>query len=333
MYNFESNALKYSKIITKEFVLDNISQEQIFSLYLSHTDIKVLKKQYTNTLRDDKNSDCSYIYINNTLYFRDFALGESYNCFDLLVKYYNLSFIEAVSKIANDFNLINLNTNYNSNLKKTEYSIYEKKICKIQVKEINWNKQNKQYWNQYYFKDSTLDKLRIKPISHYWVNDDMFIPKQSYSYYHGFDIEHRRTILNLNSDKKYKWIKNLDDTTIQGYNLLPKTGDLLIITKSYKDIGIYLEEGISSISSNAEGISIRLDKIKELKERFKRIILQIDSDTQEALNNSIKLSNFYEIPAIYFPEKLNKKCKDISGIRKSEGVNNTQQLIKQLFNL
>lgn len=320
MYNFTT--------ITKEFVLGNISQEQIFNFYLSHYNIQLLKKQYTNTLRGDKNSDCSYFYNNNVLYFRDFAIGESYNCFSIVMKYYNLSFNETLHKITNDFNLINSNTQHKIDFKKIEVVDYEKKICKIKVKEIEWNEKNKQYWNEYYFKESTLNKLQIKPISHYWVNDNMFITNNSYSYYHGFDIEHRRTILNLNKDKKYKWIKNLNDTTIQGYDLLPKTNNLLVITKSYKDIGVYLEENICAISSNSESVPIKPDIIKEFKERFSTIILQIDADTQEALNNSIRLSNLYEIPAVYIPDSLGK---DISDVRKKIGVQQTTNFINKLL--
>lgn len=334
MYNFEPT-------ITKEYVLKHISQEQIFQHYLDHSTIELFKKNYVNTLRNDNNPDCSYAYGRyGDLMFRDFALGKSYSCFDIVKEKFGINFQESLTQIAIDFKLNDgiPNINKNSSVNFSTYNCNKirkdsKSITEIKVKKVQWNKDNSKYWKEYGFKKSTLDKFKINPISHYWINDYCFQTKQSYTYYHGFDKVHRRTILNLGVDKKYKWFKNLDDTVIQGYDLLPKNGDLLVLSKSYKDICSLYEYGIPAVSTNAEGIPFKLDKIEEFKQRFKRVLLNIDADTDLALQNSIKLSNLYSIPAIYLPEQLNKTSKDISGCRKDIGVEKTGQLIKQLFNL
>ena len=41
------------------------------------------------------------------------------------------------------------------------------------------------------------------------------------------------------ADKYTKWRNNLTELDIQGYKQLPKTGDILVITKSMKDVMCY----------------------------------------------------------------------------------------------
>lgn len=328
--------------ITKEFILKRIQQEQIFSFYLHHNSIELRKTIYCNDLRGDRNPTCSYdIGSSGDLLMRDFALGRSYSWIQVVMEFYLCTYQEALINIAEDFKLINNGSSNKSSFNSNSYSISNniiinnipKRLVEIKIKSEEWNKKNFKYWKDYGFKKETMDIFKIKPISAFWVNDNLFYCNNAFSYYHEFDQVHRRTILNLGVDKKYKWTKNTNDTHIQGYNLLPKNGDLLVLSKSYKDIASLFEYNIPAVATNSEGVPFKLEKIEEFKERFKRVILNIDHDTPLALENSIKLSNLYEVPAIYLPETLNKTSKDISGCRKDIGVKETGKLIKQLFNL
>lgn len=333
MYNFEI-------ILTKEYILKYITEEQIFQYYLEHINIETNKKIYLNTLRADSNTDCSYFFTTRLL-FRDFAVGQTYSCFDIVMYKYNITYKEALTKIATDFKILKNESSFNNNISNNNlFSEYDsnRSSCNlfnqrnqtiIKIKKENWNNQNSQYWKNYHFKKSTLDLFEINPISHYWINDNIFNFKNTYSYYHGFDKIHRRTILNTTS-KDFKWIKNLDSSIIQGINKLPEFSDLLIITKSYKDILIYYEHGISAIAPNSESTFLNLDVVNNLKTKFKKILLQFDSDTPNALTNCINHSNYYQIPYITIPKELN--IKDISDCRKLLGVEQTNQIIQHIIN-
>lgn len=321
MYNFEP-------ILTKEYILKYISEVEIFQKYLQHNVIELNKKIYLNTLRADSKSDCSYFFTNKLL-FRDFALGVTYDCFNVVMTYYNITFQQSLHQILKDFNLNNIEIKNikieNQNQKKEII----KQLTTIKIKKENWNNKNSQYWKNYYFKKSTIDLFNITPISHYWVNDRIFFCENTYSYYHGFDLVHRRTILNTKS-KDFKWIKNLDSSIIQGINNIDYKKDLLIITKSYKDILVYYEYGINAIAPNSESTFLNLDIINNLKTKFKKIILQFDADTPNAITNCVNHSNYYQIPYVTIPKELN--IKDISDCRKLLGVEQTNKIIKHIIN-
>ncbi len=333
-----------SIIITKEFILRNISQEQIFSFYLHHNSIELRKTIYCNDLRGDRNPTCSYdIGMSGDLLMRDFALGKSYSWIQVVMEFYGCNYQEALINIAEDFKLINNDnssrTSDNRSLcdisNSINYNTVPKRQIEIKVKREQWNDNNYQYWKDYHFTIEELNELKIAPLSHYWVGEHCFASKGSYCYSHGFiDNLHRFTILNTKLDRSKKWFKNLNSSIVQGDNLLPENGDLLVITKSFKDVGTirkFKDLNINAIAPNSESTIISSDKIEEYKKRFKRVILLFDADTELAMRNSIEHSNIYKIPSVYIPESSNYK--DISDYIKGEGVENTGKLIKQLFNL
>ena len=79
MFEFKFNE---NANITKEFILKNLSEEEIFCYYLGID--RVSKKLICSRLRSDKNPTCGF-YRNSKgdLYLHDFATGEFYNCFSL----------------------------------------------------------------------------------------------------------------------------------------------------------------------------------------------------------------------------------------------------------
>lgn len=75
------------------------------------------------------------------------------------------------------------------------------------------------------------------------------------------------------ADKYHKWRNNLTEYDIQGYKQLPEKGDILIITKSLKDVMCLCKMGIPAVSPASESTFIPNIALEELKKRFKRIII------------------------------------------------------------
>lgn len=121
------------------------------------------------------------------------------------------------------------------------------------------------------------------------------------------------------ADKYTKWRNNLGQYDIQGFKQLPKTDNLLIITKSLKDVMCLYEMGISAISPASESTFIPDDVLDNLKKRFKHILICFDRDTA-----GIKYLRKISLKTGLKPLLVHKKwkAKDISDAIKLNGFEN-----------
>src|SRR5690606_12407025 len=70
----------------------------------------------------------------------------------------------------------------------------------------------------------------------------------------------------------------LNTSVIQGLKQLPKTGDVVVVTKSYKDVMALYELGIPAIAPQAESVVLTRKQGETLTKRFKYIITNGDWD-------------------------------------------------------
>ena len=117
-------------------------------------------------------------------------------------------------------------------------------------------------------------------------------------------------------DKYTKWRNDLEEYDIQGFKQLPKTGDLLIITKSLKDVMCFYEMGYNAISPASESTWLPDIALEDVKKRFKRIILMFDRDI-----TGIKYLRKISLKTGLEPLLVNKKfkAKDISDAIRNNG--------------
>lgn len=152
-----------------------------------------------------------------------------------------------------------------------------------------------------------------------WVNSPS---NQIYSYYFpdSFHFKHYRPLEkeNIYGDK-WKWLSNCNVNDVQGYSQLPKRGNVLIITKSLKDVMTLYELGFNAISFNAEGVNIPLEIFHQLQERFTEIICYYDND-ETGKKNSYKITKEYGLQNIrHFNNPDHLKEKDAFDYVKSYG--------------
>ena len=130
------------------------------------------------------------------------------------------------------------------------------------------------------------------------------------------------------ADKYTKWRNNLTELDIQGFKQLPKTGDILIITKSMKDVMCLYEMGIPAISPSSESTFIPNKILEQLKKRFKRIIILFDRD-EAGVKYLRKISLKTGLEGMLVHKKF--KAKDISDAIKANGFEKVKNwLTKQL---
>ena len=316
--------------ITKELLLSKYSEETYMSYYLG---IPIKKGLFRSPLRKDKSPTCSfYRNKNNELIFKDFN-GSFYGNFINVVMYkYNQNYHTALRTIAIDFGIINGTTNKISSkilnqtpiIKQTKTSDIKVEIKDYTTKELNW-------WKSYGITPKTLNKYKVFSCKSIFLNGSLFLTSSKdsliFGYYEGKkdNIEYWR--IYFPKRENFRFLSNTPSKLVQGYAQLPKSGKLLVITKSMKDVMVLHELGITAIAPNSENLFISDKMLKDLKERFKYIVVFYDNDLAGISNmNNIKKQHS-ELIYCWIPRKY--KAKDISDFYKMYGREQTLNFIKE----
>ena len=151
----------------------------------------------------------------------------------------------------------------------------------------------------------------------------------SYDYYMHEGIFRRKLYFPEKTGKE-KWLSNVDNTIIQNWDLLPKSGgDVLFITSSKKDCGPFyrIYNKWNACAPNNEGSFLPEDVFfKKIKPRWNRIILWFDND-DTGIKNSLKWAKKYQIEAVWNPVNAPK---DQSDFVKAHGLREFNNLIQKL---
>lgn len=323
MYQFNDAYI----VLSKEFILSKITDFDIFSKYCSN--FKEINKSFCSDLRKDSNPDCRIFNSTYSLLYKDFASGECYNCFTYIQKKYNCNNQECFNIIANDFKLINSNKdtiipiiNDNSTLN------FKMKIKKeIKIYERNWTWYDKTYWSKYGISSKLLKEYNVIPCKYVnlIIGDKRFTyENNSYNPIYAYKFDDSYKIYRPLANKKDKFLFNGSKDDLEGYNQLPHLGDLLIITKSLKDIICLKLLNYDAISLQGEQNSLS-DRMRDLLlYRFKEIISFYDQD--EA---GIKGARSLGFKSILIPLKY--ESKDLSDLIVKVGLTKAKLIIDKLI--
>ena len=317
--------------ITKDFILSKINQESIMQYYTG-LDVSS-KKLMLSPFRNDHKVTCSfYKSKSDILYLHDFATNEHINCFQIVMKKFNVNYYEALDIIAKDFGLIE-GTHSNKTapiiiqpLKETESARIQVQIKKYSNKELEW-------WKQFGISIKTLKKFHVFSIEHVFLNGELKFTSSDkcpiYGYYFGKDkngIEKWKIYFPLKTE--YRFLNNLSKKVLQGYHQLPKTGELLVITKSMKDLMAMYEFGIPAVSPNSETLFVDDKKLEEFKQRFKHILVIYDQDRPGKHNMWLIRKQYPELNYFYLPWYL---AKDFTDSIKLVGIENMKEYVNEFM--
>ena len=261
--------------LNKESILEKISPEEIFSFY---TKFQVeLNTKFKSPLRKDNIPTCNYFYSrSNQLILHDHSGHFSGNCFDFVMKLYNIEFKTAILKIASDFNLLDSNYKLESiRMSNLKVKISNEKTD-IRVRFRKWSKSDLKYWNSFGISESTLKRFRVFPAKEVWLGETI-----SYSYSEN-DPCYVYYFTKVDLKAYYPFRKNFrfigNSNRLQGYSLLPEKGDILIVTKSYKDVMTLYEYGYTSVAPQSETQGLSQKAYDILSSRFTKIYSFYDFD-------------------------------------------------------
>jgi hypothetical protein len=299
--------------ITLDWILSRVTEYDIYAHYLGQFKVGMI---YNSPFRKDKNPSFGIFYSKRTkqLLFKDHGTGDCGNVIKFVSLYtgiinYNDILLDIVDKlkITSDTKLVS----------SKQYIASTETV--IGVVRQDFTAEDINYWSQFNICIDTLKKFNVNSIKYYLCNGIVKgiykkeNPMYAYKVYNNFKIY--RPL----ADKYTKWRNNLGQYDIQGFKQLPKTDNLLIITKSLKDVMCLYEMGISAISPASESTFIPDDVLDNLKKRFKHILICFDRDTA-----GIKYLRKISLKTGLKPLLVHKKwkAKDISDAIKLNGFEN-----------
>ena len=196
-----------------------------------------------------------------------------------------------------------------------------KRVTIIRKKSRPWMKKDAEFWSKYLISKKTLIKFAVSPISHYWINESRFSCELSYAYKIGTKYK------IYSPHDEVKWMSNTNSKQIQGYDQLPKQGDLCIITSSLKDVMCLFEMGIPAVAMQSEMRLPLRNQIEELKQRFKQVAIFYDNDFTNPNNPGQAMAakickEYYPIKNIVIPDEYGvKDLSDyIAKFKRTEGL-------------
>jgi len=331
----------FGEELTKENILSKVSSYDIFRYY-SENFVEV-GKHFNSDFREDNNPSCCIAQIKGDLLYTDFGTGESFRCIDFVMARLGLSFIDALQQVNEDFNL---GLGYFVEFKpdrvaRTEIvgskpKFKEKLPTIIKKKRRDYTAKDLEYWESFYWTEWMLTEAKTESISHYWINDNMWkvgIDELAFCYNYYFHNERFQRKLYFPQREKFKWFSNVDNTIVQLVDVAPKTGDILFITSSKKDAGIFWrmqldkmfpELVIHGVSPNNEGAFVPPEWFYKMQNRWKKIIIYYNND-DSGIRNAQKYGELYNIPYFHTPIGTPKDPSDFS---KKLGLNEFYKLIK-----
>lgn len=322
--------------LSKENIYKKITGYDIFKHYVSN--FKKSDVSFCSDIRVDKHPGVRIRLHNGNWLYKDFAHEEhTFSPIGYVMYKYVMSYGQALRLINADFKLglgaepekgykQPIATIHNrEDIEKLEYASTDLRVVSIPFT----NKHLVYYAEQGIYKE-VLDHFRVKAIAGYYITKGtqrkyIRIPKQEIAFSYAFG-DYKYKILQPNGS--YKWITNAGKDVVQGWAQLPKTGDLCIITSSLKDVMLFYTLGYSAVAPGSEMGFPTEEQIKELKSRFKEVLIFFDNDSP-GITSAAKYAAKYDLQYTHIPEEYPEK--DITDFFKKYKKMRTELIINSVL--
>lgn len=319
---YDTTKVKETCNITLDWILSKVTEYDIYQAYIGNFKVGMI---YNSPLRKDKTPSFGCFYSKKTkqLLFKDHGTGQCGNV---------IKFVELYTGITNYSDILKdivqkLKITNDTKLVSSKQYIPSTETV-IGVVRQDFTETDINYWKQFNISTNTLKKFGVSSIKYYLCNGVVKSIYKNENPMYAYKVYNHFKIYKPLADKYTKWRNNLTELDIQGFKQLPKTGDILIITKSMKDVMCLYEMGIPAISPSSESTFIPDKVLEQLKKRFKRIIIMFDRDGT-GITYLRKMSRKTGLEGMLVHKKF--KAKDISDAIRDNGFDKVKNwLLKQL---
>ena len=266
--------------------------------------------------------------------YHDFGTGFHENFVGVVMEIHKCSYQEALNIIAEDFGYISKAEDRPAiKIKVSNIKLEEKTETLIQIKPKAFSEQELKWWKGFGVTEKTLKKYKVFSCDSIFLNGDYFSSSSPripmYGYYCGKKNGQELWRIYFPSKRSFRFLSNVGKSYIQGAKQLPKTGDVLLITKSQKDVMLAYELGIPAIAPCSEVLFLSNKQIQHLKKRFKTIVVCYDTDITGIHNLKQIKVKYPDLHTFFIPRKYG--VKDISDFFKKYGEEETRRLAGELL--
>lgn len=302
-------------------ILQKLSDYDIYAYYMGKFQIG---KLYNSPLRSNDKIPSFAIFPsrNKDLLFKDHGSGQTGNAitFCKLINHINTK-----EELERELLKILRKTNPISLAKRTIH--YDAHSYNIGIVRQPFSEIDIKYWAQYGIREETLKFYNVFSIKYYLLNNTVRSIYKDDCPMYAYKVNEHFKIYRPLAPKQTKWRTNLTELDVQGLEQLrsnPLSGDILVITKSLKDVMVLREMGYNAISPSSETTFITTVLLNDLKKQFKRIVLLYDRD-KTGVRKSREFGRQYGLYAFLMNKKFG--AKDISDAVKLNGFDTIKKWI------
>lgn len=294
-------------------LLDKVTDYDIYSYYIG-----AFKpgKLLNSPLRPDDRVPSFAIFPSKTggLLFKDHGTGIAGNA----LKFVKLiRGIQTREELERELLKIVRRMNPNQTIQSVKKEYVSSSVTDIGIVRQPFTTIDKQYWKQFHISIDTLKHFNVFSIKYFLCNSVVRGTYKETSPMYAYKVFDKFKIYRPLASKYTKWRTNLTNRHVQGLAELPKEGgNLLIITKSLKDVMCLYEMGYYAIAASSETTFIPEDILQSLRSRWRHIVILYDRD-RTGMSNARQYSKQYGFDAFFVHKKF--KAKDISDAVRDNG--------------
>jgi hypothetical protein len=308
--------------VTREILFQKFSQEQIMEYYFGEP-VK-LKKGYKNPFRKDQFPTCFFFYKQNgELVFMDFTAGKPMTCID--VANARVGTFLSYSAIYHDLSGVHSHSLPTPTIQFDKEESQAETIIKVEI--MPYDQKDLEFWAQFNISLAILKHFNVRRVKRAWINGELRYMNverdRCYRY-----IENDKIKLYRPNNKKMKFRNNYI-VEFEAMSVLPRTGDLLVISKSMKDVMTLYSLGIVAVCPKSEGNILNPETMESFFTHFKEVCIWYDADAT-GLQKSMAVYELYKDKGIRRLVHNPLLGKDVSDIVKNHGIEELKQLCKQL---
>ena len=293
--------------ISLKDLLDKLDDYDIYSYYLGN--FKPGKLMNSPLRTDDKMPSFAIFYTKDgALLFKDHGTGIAGNALKFIKLYTG---VKDRSELEKELLRIVRRTNPTREIRKSTYSkTADSGPIDIGIVRQAFTDTDKRYWKQFHISIDTLKKFNVFSIKYFLCNRVVRGTYKEDNPMYAYKVGDRFKIYRPLASKYTKWRTNLTNRYVQGLAESPQEGgNLLIITKSLKDVMCLYEMGYNAIAASSETTFIPDDILEDLKKKWKHIIILYDRD-KAGVKSAREYNKQYGLDAIFVHKKF--KAKDVS---------------------
>jgi hypothetical protein len=308
-------------------LLDKVDDYTIYSYYLGP--FKPGKLMNSPLRSDDKMpSFAIFSTKDGALLFKDHGTGVAGNAIKFIKLYKRIQTREELEK-----ELLRIVRRFNptSSVATVTRSYSPHENTDIGIVRQPFTEVDKRYWKQFHISIDTLKKFNVFSIKYFLCNRVVRGTYKETSPMYAYKVYDKFKIYRPLASKYTKWRTNLTNRHVQGLAELPyEGGNLLVITKSLKDVMCLYEMGISAIAASSETTFIPDDILRSLRRKWKRVVILYDRDAT-GMMKARDYSKQYKLDAIFVHKKF--KSKDISDAVKNNNFNTVKEWLYKTLNI